>query len=210
MNKQKSLNLLLQIILLLGTALTAKAQTEVNSESETELIQEIKPFSVFADGSAVLLGGFGIKATYSVQDYLALGLIGSYGHMKSSENENSSIYYRDDYKHSLGKVGIVAEFLILNEQRKGGLYITLGVNHAQVKTEVNSDLFGSNSSENSRTGGLVAFGWHYTERLTAKANVAFQLGLGYGNGGAVAWTYSGTKTEVRDRLLLDIKAGLQF
>ena len=191
------------------TLISFSALAQDTNESETQIKPEPKPFSVFLDGTAVLMSGFGVKALYAQKDNMAIGVIANYGKLKS-DDKNSSLYYRNDYKHTLTQFGAIGEFYIFNHMRTGGLYFTAGVTSANVKTEVNTELFGANNSQSSRIGAIGALGWHYTERLTDKANVAFQLGLGYGNGGAVYWTYSGAKTEIRDSVLLDIKAGLQF
>lgn len=191
--------------LILLNSLSLQAQ----ETSETTLNPTVKPFTVFLDGTAIILSGFGGKALYSVEDYMAFGAIGYFGTLKSDDKDTTP-YYRNDYKHMLIQYGAVAEFYLLNQARKAGAYLTLGLTNAHVRTEVDTELFGANSSENSRLGALAAFGWHYTERLTDRANVVFQLGLGYGNGSRVSWTYAGTDTEIQDSVLIDIKAGLQF
>lgn len=206
---KKQICRLLALGLITLNAFSAVAQDV--AESEFQITKEPKPFTVLLDGSALLLSGFGAKALYSTQDTMAFGAIASYSRLKSDDKENNTtLYYRNDYKHTKTQVGAIAEFYILNQSRKGGMYITLGATSAYVKTEVDSELFGANNSESSRIGAIGAVGWHYTERLTDKANVAFQLGFGYGNGGAIQWNYAGTKTEIKDSVLLDIKAGLQF
>ena len=43
------------------------------------------------------------------------------------------------------------------------------------------------------------------------ANIVFHAGAGYGNAGAIEWrVFSGSKTEIKDSLLLDLQAGMQF
>lgn len=56
------------------------------------------------------------------------------------DSYKSTLYYRNDYKHTLGQIGALAEFYILIQSNKGGAYLKLGLTTAHVKTEVNTEI----------------------------------------------------------------------
>ena len=201
---KKLISTLLITLFSLFNTIAASAQEDMTL---TESITEDKHFTILVDGTAILLNGFGGKAVYSINDTVAVGGIASYQKLKSTDNE----IYKYDYTHTIGMVGVVAELYIAGVTQKNSAYLTLGANYATVNSEVNDSLFGtSNVADSSRGGLITAFGWQYRERITDTANIIIQVGLGYGNGGAIKWRFSGTETQIENGAHLDIKAGSQF
>lgn len=172
-----------------------------------------KNFSVILDGASILLKGAGVKATYAVSDKLAIGGIFKTYELDSSSNDGSlSTELGYEYSHKVNVFGVIVDFYPTAGAYQSGIYLSGAVTSASVKTDVETNFFGQekNSASDSKTGAQATVGYQFGGRLSNSMNILFQLGLGYGNAGAIKWRISGNQTELQNGLLLDLNGGLQF
>lgn len=202
--------LILTVAIFTSSLLLAQENVET---SEVQIGETSKPFSIMIDGASIISNGFGAKATYDINEYLGIGIMGGIVKYKPSESDEKYLIYKYDYTHRINEGALVADGFLPMANPRSKFYLSLGVRYAELSTEVNDAFYGTtNESSSSRTGGIITAGWQYAETLPflEKAGIVFQVGLGFGNAGRVRWNYSGTKTEIQDGMLIDLKAGVKF
>jgi hypothetical protein len=166
------------------------------------------PVSVLLLGDALALNGAGLKATYKVSDKFSAGVIGKTYQLKSDDEYKS---WSTSSKTELSMYGLVVDFFPMNSTDRRGLYVSGAVTSVSAKTTVSDTLYGEGSSDDQRVGGQLTVGYQFVINIANTTNILFQVGGGYGNGGAVEHKYfTGANTTIRDSLLLDLSAGAQF
>jgi hypothetical protein len=199
-------------LLALMISIPAFAQDD-EAVSEFQTAPSPKPISILLDGASIILKGFGAKATYAINENLAIGAIGGFYKYTPTDEESSNLLYKYDYTHRLSYAGLIADGYLQMANPRSKFYISLALTQVKLDTQVNDDFLGiSNVSNSSKSGGSITAGWQYAETLPflGSAGVVFQVGLGYGNAGRIRWSYYGDKTQIEDGLLVDLKAGMQF
>ena len=135
--------------------------------------------------------------------------MGQFYTLKSDNDWSTTL--SNSYKHEMQVYGVLVDFFPMAGVNDWGLYISGGLTSASVKSTVNDSFFGQNNSTNSKVGGQLTVGYQFLIPLKSMANIVFHAGAGYGNAGAIEWrVFSGSKTEIKDSLLLDLQAGMQF
>ncbi|MEN0060089.1 MAG: hypothetical protein AAGB31_14710 [Bdellovibrio sp.] len=166
------------------------------------------PFSVLLLGDALALKGVGAKATYQVAQSFSIGLMGKKFQLSSEDDTASWI---TNSKHDLLVYGLIADFFPMGSTDQRGLYISGAATSAHVETTVQDSLYGEGRSTDDRVGAQITVGYQFAINVAKTANILFQVGAGYGNGGGVQYKYfSGVETKIQDSLLLDLSAGAQF
>jgi hypothetical protein len=197
-------------VLSILVATTSFAQ-DITSSSQMK-INDSHNFTIALDGASLVLKGAGIKATYAVAEHVSIGGIAKSFQLDSDSSYNSDfdIYGTNEYKHNVNLIGAIVDFFPMGTASERGLYISGGITSATLKTSVKDSFYGNSSARDSKTGGQLTVGYQFVIHLGNSANIMFQTGAGFGNAGAVKWTYSGSKTELRDSLVLDLIGGAQF
>jgi hypothetical protein len=196
-------------ILAVGLVASCFSFAEESAESTMAVTKHEHPFSIMLEGDAVALKGAGLKTTYKISEKFSLGLNAKKYEITSDSDWSASL--NNSYKHEITSYGVVTDFFPMGSVDSRGLYVSAAVTSARVESTVTDNLFGKNSSSDSKVGGQLKVGYQFIIPIGSTANILFQVGGGYGNAGAVNWrVFSGSKTELRDSILLDLNAGAQF
>lgn len=182
----------------------AFAQNELSSSMKVDQ-KKSYPVSLLVLGDSVVLKGAGIKASYKVAEKFSVGLIGKFFQISNDDDLVTST-------HDMSLYGLNLDFFPMASTDRRGLYISGAVTNANVKTNVDKSFIHSGgTSTNQKVGGHLMVGYQFVINIKKAANILFQTGAGYGNGGGVEYRYfTGAETKVRDSLLLDLSAGVQF
>lgn len=190
--------------LMLSQVALAQTQSTTQVDGKGEY-----PISVLLLGDALVLKGAGLKATYKVADHFSVGALGKVYKLESTDDDYS--YWTTKSKHELTTVGLVVDFFPINTVDRRGLYISAAATSVHAKTTVDDTMFGTNSSTHDRIGGQISVGYQFAINIAKAAQILFQVGGGYGNGGSIEYKYfSGSETKIKDSLLLDLSGGVQF
>lgn len=199
-------------LLLVGSSALAVQDLQTTKDLKSMMNPPHK-ISVLLDGSSVLLSGAGVKGTYAVTEKIAVG--GLLRNMKMTESpESAQLGYT--YKHQLNVLGAIVDFFPFSNLDENGFYVSAAATRASVKTETSDSYFGKGSAEDAKTGSQLTLGYKAILRLnealiaTKGFDIVFHAGLGYGNGGRVAWSVLGNYTKIGDGLVLDLYMGAQF
>lgn len=185
-------------------------QTAFAQTSDEANAKPLKRVTVFADATAFLLKGAGIKASYGLAPNIALGgLFSKYELSSGSDSLNNTF----DPKNKLTAYGVVATYFF-DSSNVAGWYGSLAFAKIKVDTTVNGSLVNGAKAEDEQSGMQVKGGYQFLGQIANNLDLLFQLGLGYGAGGSIktsADNFTNTaKTELGSSVLLDMSVGTHF
>lgn len=178
--------------------------------SEELIISEpIKKFSVFADATSFLLKGAGVKASYSINQNFAIGAVARKFELSNAGMDDGVF----DPKSEVTAFGVVGDYF-LNSSDVAGAYGSVAYVNHKVETTVNGSLVNGATAEDKQSGLQVKAGYQFLGQITPQFDLLFQLGLGYGVGGAIkssAESFNQTaQTDLKSSVLLDLSVGTHF
>ena len=185
-------------------------QTAVAQTVDETNFKPLKRIAVFADASAFLLKGSGLKAAYSITPNFAVGAMLSKYELGSSSSMNDGVF---DPKNKVTAYGVVGTYFI-DSSNVAGWYGSLAFTKHKVDTTVNGSLVNGAKAEDEQSGLQVKGGYQFLGQVASNFDLLFQLGLGYGAGGSIktsADNFTNTaKTELRSSIVLDLSVGTHF
>ncbi len=172
---------------------------------------------VFVDGIAILLKGFGVKATKQIQRNLGVGGTVSMYKLDSDSSSSTKSITSVDFKNEVTAVSAIADYYLGYSATESGGYLSGGIIYSKLKSAI-TDTYGfSKDFSDSKVGVVGKAGYQILNKISSDQNLILQLGLGFGSGNAVQTKYSSingvvttAESKLVDGMTIDINAGLQF
>lgn len=204
---------------LLSTSLYAQDNSSMTSIDMQK--KSTKKLTVLADGASFLLKGAGVKATYGLTNNIALGALAQLYKFQPESSVTTNSNFKP--KNEVTALGVIADYHV-SAIDQAGIYISMAYMNVKAKTTLDASYYGGSTSEDQTSGLQTKVGYQFIGQLASNLNMTFQLGLGYGIGGAIETTGSGSQvstmsgtqksakstTEIQSSLLLDLSAGMSF
>jgi hypothetical protein len=191
--------------MILGQAAFAQGgQTITNIQVEDSTVKN--PWTVRANGAAMILGGFGLNAGRALSKNVSVEALYNQTRMKDNDDDTIKGF---EAIHNTRTYGLRADYLF-NGADKSGIYGSLSAVNVELKSEVDPIFSNQKRTITTNETGAQGFGGYQIISQEKSFNLAARLGLGYGMGGKVATTLGATRNEVGNGLLLDISVGAMF
>lgn len=196
----------LAAVLFVSSVASAQGTTRMSTQLRPQKRANVEVFV-----APILLKGFGIGLGYAVTPKIETNLF--YQQYTLGSDPETGFAPTVKFTTEMKKVGLRADLYPLATVNSGGWYLSGAVTQVQADTKVESSALGTTSASDQKAGVQAYTGYAARGGLLRDAGLAFKIGLGYGVGGGIESSRStreGTKTEIKDSLLLDLNLALHF